>query len=132
MIKRKDIYYADLGPRSGSEQGGNRPVIIMQNDIGNKFSKTVIVIPITSKTKTELPTHVKIGKGECGLKKESIILSEQIMTIDKSRLSKKIGKISDELMEDITKAVEISIGLRGKIKFKKLIKIYLNNKYKTT
>lgn len=123
MIKRKNIYYANLKGNKGSEQGGVRPVIILQNDLGNKFSKTVIVVPITSSKKTELPTHVKIEKGKFGIKRNSIVLTEQIITIDKSRLKEKVGVISDEFMEVIKHSIEISIGIRKKTTLKNLIKI---------
>ena len=93
-IKRGDIYYADLSPVVGSEQGGLRPVLIVQNDVGNKYSPTVIAAAITSQqTKNNLPTHIKINASGCGLAKDSIVLLEQIRTIDKQRLKEKIVKV---------------------------------------
>ncbi len=113
-IKRGDMFYADLSPVVGSEQGGIRPVLIIQNDLGNKYSPTVIAAAITSQTnKTKLPTHIEIG-GEAthGLKNNSVILAEQIRTIDKSRLKEKIGHIDDELvMNKINNALGVSFGL---------------------
>lgn len=92
-VKRGDIYYADLSPVVGSEQGGVRPVLIVQNDIGNKFSPTVIAAAITSqKDKTNLPTHIEVDAGHCGLAKDSIVLLEQVRTIDKRRLREKNGR----------------------------------------
>ena len=93
-VKRGDIYYADLSPVVGSEQGGVRPVLIVQNDIGNKFSPTVIAAAITSqKDKTNLPTHIEVDAGHCGLAKDSIVLLEQVRTIDKRRLREKMGAL---------------------------------------
>ena len=114
-IKRGDMFYADLSPVVGSEQGGIRPVLIIQNDLGNKYSPTVIAAAITSQTnKTKLPTHIEI-KGDSsslGLKNNSVILTEQIRTIDKSRLKEKIGHIDDELvMNKINNALGVSFGL---------------------
>ena len=95
-IKRGDMFYADLSPVVGSEQGGIRPVVIIQNDLGNKYSPTVIAAAITSQTnKTKLPTHIEIQGNTKGLKNDSVILTEQIRTIDKSRLKEKIGHIDD-------------------------------------
>lgn len=112
VVKRGDIYYADLSPVIGSEQGGVRPVIIIQNDIGNKYSPTVIISAITSQiNKAKLPTHVEINYEEYGLNKDSVILLEQIRTIDKRRLKDKIGHISDELMHRVDEALLISLGL---------------------
>ena len=97
VIKRGDMFYADLSPVVGSEQGGIRPVLIIQNDVGNKHSPTVIAAAITSQTtKNKLPTHIEIKPQESGLKSDSIVLTEQIRTIDKSRLKEKIGHINDE------------------------------------
>ena len=112
-IKRGDMYYADLSPVIGSEQGGIRPVLIIQNDLGNKYSPTVIAAAITSQTtKNKLPTHIEIGSTEIGLKTDSIVLAEQIRTIDKSRLKEKIGHISDEsIMGQINNALGVSFGL---------------------
>lgn len=112
VVKRGDIFYADLSPVIGSEQGGVRPVLIIQNDIGNRYSPTVIVSAITSQiNKAKLPTHVEISYEEYGLNKDSVILLEQIRTIDKRRLKDKIGHISDEIMEQVDEALMISLGL---------------------
>lgn len=112
-IKRGDILLAILNPSIGSEQGGKRPVVVIQNNIGNKYSPTVIVAPITSNlNKTKLPTHVEIKNySECGLDKESIILLEQIDTIDKSRIIKKISKVDDLTLMKINEAIFISLDL---------------------
>ena len=112
MIRRGEIYYADLSPVVGSEQGGVRPVLIVQNDIGNKYSPTVIVAAITSQiNKAKLPTHIEISASEYGLPKDSVILLEQIRTIDKKRLKEKIGYLSSEVMEKVNEALQISFGL---------------------
>ncbi|WP_024832309.1 type II toxin-antitoxin system PemK/MazF family toxin [Ruminiclostridium josui] len=112
VIKRGDIYYADLSPVIGSEQGGVRPVLIIQNDVGNKYSPTVIAAAITSQiNKAKLPTHIEIGALEYGLAKDSVILLEQIRTIDKKRLREKIGHLDDDLMTKVNNALEISFGL---------------------
>lgn len=112
VVKRGDIYYADLSPVIGSEQGGVRPVLIIQNDIGNKYSPTVIITAITSQiNKAKLPTHVEISSEEYGLNKDSVILLEQIRTIDKRRLKDRIGHINDELMVQIDQALMISLGM---------------------
>ncbi|EYE88854.1 growth inhibitor PemK [Fervidicella metallireducens AeB] len=112
VVKRGDIFYADLSPVIGSEQGGIRPVLIIQNDIGNKYSPTVIIAAITSQiNKAKLPTHVEISSEEYGLNKDSVILLEQIRTIDKRRLKDKIGHINNELMLAVDEALMISIGL---------------------
>ena len=112
-IKRGDMFYADLSPVIGSEQGGIRPVVIIQNDLGNKYSPTVIAAAITSQTnKTKLPTHIEIDAKNQGLKSNSVILTEQIRTIDKSRLKEKIGHIDDNtVMNKINSALGISFGL---------------------
>ena len=114
-IKRGDMYYADLSPVVGSEQGGIRPVVIIQNDLGNKYSPTVIAVAITSKLgKTKLPTHIEINSKNIGLKSDSVILAEQVRTIDKSRLKEKIGHINDDLlMNKINNALGVSIGLNS-------------------
>lgn len=114
-IKRGNVYYAELNPVIGSEQGGTRPVLIISNDVGNKHSPTVIVAPITSRvhTKTKLPTHTSV-KDFDGLDKDSIILLEQIRTIDKQRLKQYIGMIPDNLMARVDKALAISISLTNK------------------
>lgn len=112
MIKRGEIYYADLSPVVGSEQGGLRPVLIVQNDVGNKFSPTVIAAAITSqKDKTNLPTHIKVNADECGLSKNSIVLLEQVRTIDKQRLKERMGKLDDFDMYRVNKALSVSFGL---------------------
>ncbi len=112
LIKRGDIYYADLSPVVGSEQGGVRPVLVVQNDIGNKYSPTVIAAAITSQiNKAKLPTHIEISAQEYGLLKDSVILMEQIRTIDKKRLREKIGHLDDELMDRVNEALTISFGL---------------------
>lgn len=112
VIKRGDIFYADLSPVIGSEQGGIRPVLIVQNDIGNKYSPTVIAAAITSQiNKAKLPTHIEISEQEYGLAKDSVILLEQIRTIDKKRLREKIGHLDDDLMEKVNEALGISFGL---------------------
>ena len=113
VIKRGDMFYADLSPVVGSEQGGIRPVLIIQNDLGNKYSPTVIAAAITSQTtKNKLPTHIEIQSNEGGLKNDSVILTEQIRTIDKSRLKEKIGHIEEEnVMKQINDALGVSFGL---------------------
>lgn len=113
IIKRGDMFYADLSPVVGSEQGGIRPVLIIQNDTGNKYSPTVIAAAITSQTgKAKLPTHIEINSEENGLKSDSVVLTEQIRTIDKSRLKEKIGHINDNtLMNKVNNAIGISFGL---------------------
>lgn len=109
MVERGEIYYADLNPVVGSEQGGIRPVLVIQNDVGNKFSPTVIVAAITSNTeKARIPTHI-IVESE-GMFKKSVVLLEQIRTIDKSRFTKKIGKLSEEDMKRVDEAIKISMG----------------------
>ena len=120
-IRRGDIYYADLSPVVGSEQGGIRPVLIVQNNMGNRYSPTVIAAAITSKTgKTKLPTHIEVSaderlaeSGSCGLAKNSIILLEQIRTIDKQRLKERMGKLDDRTMQQVDSAIGISFGLGG-------------------
>lgn len=112
IVKRGDIYYADLSPVIGSEQGGVRPVLIVQNDVGNKYSPTVIAAAITSQiNKAKMPTHIEIGAENYGLNKDSVILLEQIRTIDKQRLREKIGRLSDDLMDGVDRAIGISFGL---------------------
>lgn len=111
-IKRGDIFYADLSPVIGSEQGGLRPVLIVQNDIGNKYSPTVIAAAITSKmNKTKLPTHIDVPGEDAGLARDSIILLEQIRTIDKKRLKEKMGHLDEATMVDVNTAIEVSFGL---------------------
>ena len=113
QVKRGDMFYADLSPVVGSEQGGIRPVLIIQNDLGNKYSPTVIAAAITSQTgKTKLPTHIEIDSATCGLKNNSIVLAEQIRTIDKSRLKERIGHIDDEqIIDKVNNALGVSFGL---------------------
>lgn len=112
IIRRGDIYYADLRPVVGSEQGGVRPVLIIQNEAGNKHSSTVICAAITSKmNKAKLPTHVEIDAGRCALAKDSVILLEQVRTIDKQRLKEKVCHISDEIIEKVNNALMISLEL---------------------
>lgn len=112
VIKRGDIIYADLSPVIGSEQGGIRPVLVIQNDIGNKYSPTVIVAAITSQiNKAKLPTHVEINAEEYGITKDSVILLEQVRTIDKKRLKERVGHLSDELMRQVDQGLQISFGL---------------------
>ncbi len=111
-VKRGEIYYADLSPVVGSEQGGIRPVLIIQNDVGNRFSPTVIAAAITSRRdKARLPTHIPLDACGCGLSKDSIILLEQIRTIDKQRLRECMGGIPLDVMKQVDNALEISFGL---------------------
>jgi mRNA interferase MazF len=112
IVKRGDVYFADLSPVVGSEQGGVRPVLVIQNDIGNRFSPTVIVAAITAQIqKAKLPTHVEIDAKRYGFERDSVILLEQIRTIDKQRLTDKITHLDDEMMEKVDEAVQISLGL---------------------
>lgn len=112
VVKRGDIFYADLSPVVGSEQGGVRPVLVVQNDIGNKYSPTVIVAAVTSQiNKAKLPTHVEISANDFGLAKDSVILLEQIRTLDKRRLREKIGKLDMPLMSRVNHALIISLGI---------------------
>lgn len=111
-IKRGDIYYADLSPVVGSEQGGLRPVLIVQNDIGNRYSPTVIAAAITSRmSKAKLPTHIDIYADEVGLAKDSVILLEQIRTLDKRRLREKMGHLDGTVMARVNDAISVSFGL---------------------
>ena len=111
-VKRGDIYYADLSPVIGSEQGGTRPVLIIQNDVGNKFSPTVIAAAITSKTdKSKLPTHIDVFAEKYGLARDSVILLEQVRTIDKQRLKEKMGHLDDDVMNRVNNAITVSFGL---------------------
>ena len=111
-VKRGDLYYADLSPVVGSEQGGVRPVLIIQNDIGNKYSPTVIIAAITSQiNKAKLPTHIEISANEYGLNKDSVILLEQIRTIDKKRIREKIGCLDSNVMLKVDNGLQISLGL---------------------
>lgn len=112
VIRRGDIFYADLSPVVGSEQGGLRPVLIIQNDVGNKFSPTVIAAAITSQvTKTKLPTHIGVFADSYGLAKDSVILLEQVRTIDKQRLKEKMGHLDEGLMSRVNEAISVSFGL---------------------
>jgi len=111
-VNRGDVFYADLNPVIGSEQGGVRPVVVIQNDIGNKYSPTIIVAAITSKIdKAKLPTHVEIPTEVSSLKKDSVILLEQIRTLDKKRLQRKVTSLEDKTIKKVNKAIEISLGL---------------------
>lgn len=118
-IKRGDIYYADLSPVVGSEQGGIRPVLIVQNNIGNRYSPTVIAAAITSRTdKAKLPTHIEVNDmssdgnlTSCGLQKNSVILLEQVRTLDKKRLRERMGRLDDDTMTRVNNAIQISFGL---------------------
>ena len=111
-IKRGDIYYADLSPVVGSEQGGIRPVLIVQNDVGNRYSPTVIAAAITSKMgKTRLPTHIDIYADKAGLAKNSVVLLEQVRTLDKRRLKEKMGHLDEGAMSEINAAIAVSFGL---------------------
>lgn len=111
-VKRGDIFYADLSPVVGSEQGGVRPVLIVQNDTGNRHSPTVIAAAITSQTgKARLPTHISVSPLHCGLPKESVILLEQVRTLDKRRLREKMGRLDEEVMKQVDTAIAVSFGL---------------------
>ena len=111
-IRRGDLFYADLSPVVGSEQGGLRPVLVIQNNIGNHYSPTVIIAAITAKiSKPKMPTHVGIKGGEQGVGRNSVILMEQIRTIDKQRLHDKIGRLDDQKMKQVDEALKVSIGL---------------------
>ena len=111
-VKRGDIFYADLSPVVGSEQGGVRPVLIVQNDTGNRHSPTVIAAAITSQTgKARLPTHISVSPLSCGLPKQSIILLEQVRTLDKRRLREKMGRLDDGVMRQVDAAIAVSLGL---------------------
>ena len=111
-VKRGDIFYADLSPVEGSEQGGVRPVLIVQNDTGNRHSPTVIAAAITSQTgKARLPTHISVAPLSCGLPKESVILLEQVRTLDKRRLREKMGRLDEGVMKQVDTAIAVSFGL---------------------
>lgn len=111
-LKRGDIFFAELNPVQGSEQGGVRPVLVVQNDVGNNFSPTTIVLPITSRmSKAKLPTHVALSKRESGLSRDSVVLAEQIRTIDKVRLQQKVATLDEMTMARINSAMEISMGI---------------------
>lgn len=112
MVKRGEIFYADLSPVVGSEQGGMRPVLIVQNDTGNKHSPTVIAAAITSQIgKARLPTHIELDAQNCGLSRDSVILLEQIRTIDKSRLRERMGALDESVMNRVDSAIAVSFGL---------------------
>ena len=114
IVHRGEIYYADLSPGVGSEQGGVRPVLIVQNDVGNKFSPTVIAAAITSqKDKANLPTHIAVDAQDSGLMKDSIILLEQVRTLDKHRLREKMGRLDRDSMNRVDQALSVSFGLRS-------------------
>ncbi|MDO5027549.1 MAG: type II toxin-antitoxin system PemK/MazF family toxin [Tissierellia bacterium] len=111
-VKRGDVFYADLSPVVGSEQGGVRPVLVIQNDMGNRYSPTIIIAAITSQTnKTKIPTHVKVEPG-IGLPKNSVVLLEQVRTIDKKRLRDKVGTFDEKAMIHIDESLKISVGLK--------------------
>ena len=111
VIKRGELYYADLSPVVGSEQGGIRPVLVLQNDIGNKYSPTVIAAATTSKlTKAKLPTHIELHSDTTPLPRDSVVLLEQIRTIDKTRLKEKIGELPEDVMKEVNNALLISLG----------------------
>ncbi len=111
-VRRGDIFYADLSPVVGSEQGGVRPVLVVQNDVGNRYSPTVIAAAITSRLhKNKLPTHIEISCAGCGLARDSVVLLEQIRTLDKRRLREKLGQLDEVTMQRINEAIQISFGL---------------------
>jgi len=113
-VKRGEVFYADLSPVVGSEQGGVRPVLIVQNDVGNKHSPTVIAAAITSRQdKSNLPTHINLDARSCGLQKDSVVLLEQVRTIDKRRLREKMGEIDPRSMQQVNQAIQISFGLES-------------------
>ena len=113
-IKKGDLYFADLSPVTGSEQGGIRPVLVVQNDVGNKFSPTIIVAAITSRrNKADLPTHVEIEADGNGLSKDSVVLLEQLRTIDKRRLRERIGTIDKTRLPEVDEALSVSLGIEN-------------------
>lgn len=115
MVKRGDVFYADLSPVVGSEQGGMRPVLVIQNNVGNHYSPTVIVAAITAKIqKGKMPTHIEVSSDEYGLERDSVVLLEQIRTIDKQRLREKVTHLDTSMMNKIDDALRISIGLSKK------------------
>lgn len=117
VVKRGDIFYADLSPVVGSEQGGVRPVLIVQNDTGNRHSPTVIAAAITSQTgKARLPTHISLAAMSCGLPKDSVVLLEQIRTLDKRRLREHMGRLDGALMDEVDRAIAVSFGLHANAK----------------
>lgn len=112
VVKRGDIFYANLSPVVGSEQGGHRPVLVLQNDVGNKYSPTVIVAAITSQiSKAKLPTHVELSAKQFSLDKDSVVLLEQLRTVDKRRLKEKVTHLNEEIMDRVDDALRISLGL---------------------
>ncbi|MBO4572851.1 MAG: type II toxin-antitoxin system PemK/MazF family toxin [Clostridia bacterium] len=112
MIKRGELYYADLSPVVGSEQGGVRPVLVVQNDVGNRYSPTVIAAAVTSRLdKARLPTHIELAADDYGLNKDSVVLLEQIRTLDKRRLKERIGALPPTLMRKVDRALYISLGI---------------------
>ncbi|QHI71270.1 type II toxin-antitoxin system PemK/MazF family toxin [Aminipila terrae] len=112
LVKKGDIYFADLSPVIGSEQGGIRPVLVVQNDVGNKYSPTIIVAAVTSQlNKAKLPTHVEIDAKDNGLSKKSVVLLEQLRTIDKKRLKERIGAIDESLLPNVNEALTVSLGI---------------------
>ena len=112
IVKKGDLYFADLSPGVGSEQGGVRPVLVVQNDVGNKYSPTIIVSAVTSQTsKAKLPTHVELAATQGGLSKNSVVLLEQLRTIDKQRLKERIGALSDSQLPDVDAALGVSLGI---------------------
>ena len=114
MVRRGELYYADLSPVVGSEQGGVRPVLVVQNDVGNKYSPTVIAAAVTSRIdKAKLPTHIELSAREYGLTKDSVVLLEQIRTLDKTRLKERIGQVSADKMRKINEALLVSLGFYG-------------------
>lgn len=116
-VRRGDIFYADLSPVVGSEQGGVRPVLIIQNDMGNRHSPTVIAAAITSQlNKAKLPTHIELLDPHCGLTKDSVVLLEQIRTLDKKRLRERMGRLDEAWMEQVDTAIAVSFGLRSRAK----------------
>ena len=116
MVKRGEVYFADLSPVIGSEQGGMRPVLIIQNNVGNHYSPTVIVAAITAKIqKAKMPTHVEVSAEKHGLERDSVVLLEQIRTIDKQRLKDKVTQLDYHLMQKVDEALEISVGLSGSV-----------------
>jgi mRNA interferase MazF len=115
-VKRGDIYYADLSPVVGSEQGGVRPVLIIQNDMGNRHSPTVIAAAITSQmNKAKLPTHIELINQHCGLTRDSVVLLEQIRTLDKRRLRERMGHLDGPMMDRVDRAIAVSMGIQQRL-----------------
>ena len=114
IVKKGDLYFADLSPVVGSEQGGVRPVLVVQNDVGNRYSPTIIVAAVTSQTgKSKLPTHVELAATQGGLSKNSVVLLEQVRTIDKKRLREHMGHLDEDMMNKVDDAIAVSFGLHG-------------------